>query len=315
MIQARELSIVFVDYVALERVSFAVAEGESFGILGPYAAGKTTLIKALAAVIPPTAGSVRVAGFDTAGQPGEVHPRVGYMPDIFGLYDDLLAWEYLDFFARAYKIEASRRAGRIADVLAFVTLEKFRDRPILSYDQEMRRRLGLAKALLHDPPILLLDDPAAGLDSQARLKIRSLLQQIRQLGKTLVIGSNILTDLAGVCDRLGLLNQGRLLRVGTAATLIPRLTPLRTFEVRVAGDPIRVRDRLRDHPRITHAEIQGQSIVMLLDQAITEPDAFFAILRQKDIPLRAYRELAVDLDPLMADPTLLDATGTTHLAR
>src|SRR5918994_7488966 len=202
----RELAVAGVDLV--------VETGEIYGLVGPNGAGKTTIMRILATLLAPTAGEVRVCGFDAMSDPVEVRRRIGYMPDFYGVYDDLRSWEYLDFFARCYGVPASRRVVMVDELLEIVGLTEKRNAYVESLSRGMRQRLCLAHTLVHDPDLLILDEPASGLDPRARVEVREILRTLRDMGKTILVSSHILPELGELCSSVGIIDRGRLLRSG-----------------------------------------------------------------------------------------------------
>src|SRR5438093_253756 len=225
MIEVHHLRKEYDQTVALENLHLEVPEGEVYGLIGPNGAGKTTLIRILATLLEPTYGQVRIAGIDVLEEPLRVHPLIGYMSDFFSLYENMLVWEYLDHFARCYRIPAQRRSRLIAEVLQLVSLEVRRDAEIKALSRGMRQRLCFAKTLLHEPQVLLLDEPASGLDPAGRIEFRELLKQLHEMGRTILISSHILTEMADFCTSIGILEEGRLLASGRVTEILHQLQP------------------------------------------------------------------------------------------
>jgi ABC-2 type transport system ATP-binding protein len=200
--------------VAVAGIDLVVAPGEIYGLVGPNGAGKTTTMRILATLLSPSAGDARVCGIDVTENPIEVRRRIGYMPDFYGVYDDLRVWEYLDFFARCYGVPASRRATMIGELLEVVGLVDRRTAYVDALSRGMRQRLCLAHTLVHDPELLILDEPASGLDPRARVETREILRALQGMGKTILVSSHILPELAELCTSVGIIDRGRLLRSG-----------------------------------------------------------------------------------------------------
>ncbi len=235
MIEIHHLRKEYGDTVALENLHLEIPEGEVFGLIGPNGAGKTTFIRILATLLEPTFGQVRIGGIDALEDPLRVHPLIGYMSDFFSLYDNMLVWEYLDHFARCYGIPPARRNYLVEEVLRLVSLEVRRDSEIKALSRGMRQRLCFAKTLLHEPKVLLLDEPASGLDPAGRLEFRELMKQLHAMGRTVVISSHILTEMKDFCTSIGILERGRLLAGGRVEEILHQLQPGLELEIEVAA--------------------------------------------------------------------------------
>ena len=222
--------------VAVSSLDLTIEEGEIFGLVGPNGAGKTTMLRMLATLLEPTAGDATIAGESVRRNPQAVRRVLGYMPDAFGVYDDMKVWEYLDFFGRCYGIPTAQRKRMIGDLLELVDLAAKRDSYVLSLSRGMQQRLCLAHALVHDPRVLLLDEPASGLDPRARVELRELLRELRKLGKTILISSHILPELEELCTSVAIVDRGRVLAAGTIADIGQRLRVGQVLRARVLGD-------------------------------------------------------------------------------
>jgi ABC-2 type transport system ATP-binding protein len=250
MIEIQHLRKEYQKTVALENLHLEIPEGEVYGLIGPNGAGKTTLIRILATLLEPTYGQVRIAGIDVLEEPLRIHPLIGYMSDFFSLYDNMLVWEYLDHFARCYGISRERRQRLLDEVLQLVSLDVRRDAEIKSLSRGMRQRLCFAKTLLHEPKVLLLDEPASGLDPAGRLEFRELLKQLHAMGRTVLISSHILTEMADFCTSIGIMEEGKLLATGRVEDILKKLQPGLRLEIEVAGGMPRLLEILRSEPAI-----------------------------------------------------------------
>jgi ABC-2 type transport system ATP-binding protein len=250
MIEIHHLHKRYDETVALENLRLEIPRGEVFGLIGPNGAGKTTLIRILATLLEPTYGEARIAGIDVLEDPLRVHPLIGYMSDFFSLYDNMLVWEYLDHFARCYSIERKRREQLLGEVLDLVSLEVRRDTEIRTLSRGMRQRLCFAKTLLHQPQVLLLDEPASGMDPAGRLEFRELLKQLHEMGRTILISSHILTEMADFCTSIGIMEQGQLLASGRVADILEDLQPGLRLEIEVASDIPRLVELLNTIPDV-----------------------------------------------------------------
>ena len=222
--------------VAVAGLDLDIDEGEIFGLVGPNGAGKTTTLRILATLLRPTSGEAEVAGFSVTENPDAVRRVLGFMPDVFGVYDDMKVWEYLDFFARCYGIPAARRRRMIGDLLDLVDLGDRRNTYVQGLSRGMQQRLCLAHTLVHDPQVLLLDEPASGLDPRARVELRELLRELRALGKTIVISSHILPELEELCTSVAIVDHGRVLAQGRVSDIERRLRAGAVLRVKVLAD-------------------------------------------------------------------------------
>ena len=236
VIETRGLTKRYDDQLALTGVDLLVGPGEIYGLVGPNGAGKTTTMRILATLLTPTAGEALVCGIPIAEDPIEVRRRIGYMPDFYGVYDDLRVWEYLDFFARCYHVPAARRGAMIGELLEIVGLVDKRDAHVEALSRGMRQRLCLAHTLVHDPQLLILDEPASGLDPRARVEMREILRELRGMGKTILVSSHILPELAELCTSVGIIDRGRLLRSGSLAEIERSLRATAILRIDVLAD-------------------------------------------------------------------------------
>jgi ABC-2 type transport system ATP-binding protein len=224
------------DHTALDNLTLTVHRGEVFGYIGPNGAGKTTTFRILAGLLDPTDGKAVIAGKDVTGNKDAIKQVVGYLPDNFGVYPTLRVWEYLDFFAAAYRIPKKDRKDRIDYCLAIANAEEFRDKLLGALSRGMKQRVGIAKTLLHDPQVLILDEPAATIDPRARVEMRKLLRDLANLGKAVLVSSHILPELADVCDTVGILSAGKMVASGPVRDILRTVRQRRLVEVQVLGD-------------------------------------------------------------------------------
>lgn len=219
--------------VAVKDLCLELEAGDILGLIGPNGAGKTTTIKMLATLLAPSSGTAFIDGIDVVAYPEEVRAIIGYMPDFFGVYDDIKVWEYLDFFAAAYRIPRDRRARLIDDVLALTDLTVKRDAYVETLSRGMKQRLCLARTLVHDPKVLLLDEPASGLDPRARVEIRELLKELRAMGKTVIVSSHILPEMEEFCNKIAIMERGELVVAGEVGAIARQLRGRQTLEIGV----------------------------------------------------------------------------------
>ena len=232
MIELVGLRKEFGGLIAVDDVNLKIPAGEIFGLIGPNGAGKTTMIRMMCGLLKPTSGKININGIDVQQTPEEVFLKMGYLADFFSVYEDLTAWEYLDYFARAYKLPASICVERVNQILHEIGLENKRDDLIKGLSRGMKQRLGIGRSIIHQPRLLLLDEPASGLDPKARVELRNLLLSIRDRGTTVLISSHILPDLEGLCSMIGIMEKGRMLRSGSIESVSAAETSRRTVRLR-----------------------------------------------------------------------------------
>jgi ABC-2 type transport system ATP-binding protein len=221
---------------ALDNLNLRIPRGALFGFIGPNGAGKTTTLRMLAGLLEPTSGEIWIAGHSVRQDPRAIHHHIGYMPDFFGLYQEMTAWEYLDFFARCHDLPAARRRVVIDELLELVGLAARRDEDVGHLSRGMQQRLCLAQALVHDPQVLLLDEPASGLDPRARVEMRELLRELSAMGKTILLSSHILSELAEMCNEVGIIERGRMVASGPLSALRRQIEAGRMIRVHVLSD-------------------------------------------------------------------------------
>jgi ABC-2 type transport system ATP-binding protein len=220
--------------IAADDLSLDIPAGEVFGVVGPNGAGKTTTLKMICGLLVPTAGRILVGGIDVESKPEEAQGRLGYLADFFSLYDDLKVWEYLDYFGRAYKLPAAAVRERVNDVIVLMALESKRTALIGGLSRGMKQRLGIARAIVHDPPILVLDEPAAGLDPKSRTDFKHLITELRLQGKTVLITSHLLADLEEMCTLFAIIERGRLVRAGRLDQIVREAGGIRRVRIKLA---------------------------------------------------------------------------------
>lgn len=218
---------------AVQGLNLTVEPGEIFGFVGPNGAGKTSTIRIMATLLQQSSGEVLVGGYSVRKAPAQVRKVVGYMPDFFGVYTDMKVWEYLDFFASCYKISEAARKPLVDDLLELVDLSHRRDDMVDKLSRGMKQRLSLARTLVHDPQVLILDEPASGLDPRARVEIRELIVQLARMGKTIFFSTHILADVAEICTRVGIIEAGKMVALGELESLQQQLLPKRKVEITV----------------------------------------------------------------------------------
>jgi len=266
-ILTRQLTKRYGALTALDSLDLQLESGDVFGFIGPNGAGKSTTMKILAGLLSPTSGMAEIFGKNVFENGDFVRRSIGYMPDSFGVYEDLKVTEYLEFFAAAYDISRKERKKVVNDVLELTDLQYKRNALVDSLSRGMQQRLGLARVLVHDPPILILDEPASGLDPRARIEIRELLKELQRMGKTIMISSHILSELGEFCNKIGIIERGRLLVVGAIDELVARARLQSVVHLQVVCDQSRAAGLLREDPRIAKVEEAGNQLILALKDA------------------------------------------------
>ncbi len=293
------------DFTAVERLNLKIDAGEMFGFIGPNGAGKSTTIRFLATLLRASRGEGTVNGFSVTQQPMDVRQSVGYMPDSFGVYDGMRVWEFLDFFAVAYRISRSQRKKVIADVLELLDLAHKRDDFVNGLSRGMKQRLCLAKTLVHDPPVLILDEPASGLDPRARIEVKALLKELRRMGKTILISSHILTELADCCTSIGIIERGQLLMHGPIHDVYRRIRGNRIVEVRFTNNMDVGLSVIRSSPHLRDLQVDDHSAVLELE---TDDDGVAGLLQElisQQVGIRSFNEK----DPTLEDVFMMVTKG------
>jgi ABC-2 type transport system ATP-binding protein len=236
MIECRDLTKKYNDLFAVDRLTLKLGKGDVYGFIGPNGSGKTTTMRMLATLLTPSWGEATVCGYSIYTGSKEIRRSIGYMPDFFGVYDDMKVSEYLEFFAAAYRITSPNRRKKVNEVLDLVELGYKRDALVTSLSRGMTQRLGLARVLLHEPQVLLLDEPASGLDPRARIDMRNLIKELRRMNKTIMVSSHILPELADICNKIGIIERGKLIWNGTVEAAIQQVRGRATFTVSVGDE-------------------------------------------------------------------------------
>ncbi|MEN0065750.1 MAG: ABC transporter ATP-binding protein [Myxococcota bacterium] len=237
MIETQQLKKAYGSHEALKGIDLQVESGDVYGFIGPNGAGKTTTIRILTTLLQPTEGSATIDGLSVTDDPSRIRGMIGYMPDDFGVYQDMTVTEYLHFFAAAYGIDRSGRDSLVGGLLELVDLSVKADSLIDALSRGMQQRLGLARTLVHDPKVLILDEPASGLDPRARIEIREILRELQRMGKTILLSSHILSELQSICTRIGILEQGELVAQGTVAEVVAQTQAHADVQLRTTDDP------------------------------------------------------------------------------
>lgn len=256
IIQITNLTQVHQSQKVIDDLSLAVEEGDVFGFVGSNGAGKTVTIRVMATLLVPTHGDVLIDGHSVKSAPELVRKIIGYVPDHCGFYPDMTTWEYLDFFGACYKIHHRERGELISTLLELVDLSDQEDSQVEDLSLGIRQRLSLARALLHDPKVLILDNPLSGLDPNVRVEFLELLSELAQMGKTIFLSSHILMDLAAICDRVGILEAGRIVAYGSVDELSNQLNLGRAIRLRLSGQPGKIQAILKSNPYVSETIIE-----------------------------------------------------------
>lgn len=254
MIETKNLTKNFGNLTAVDDLNLTIQDGDIFGFVGPNGAGKTTTMRILVTLLEPTRGKAFINGLDISRNGKKVRRLVGYMPDFMGVYDDLKVFEYLEFFAAAFGIERKKRKSIVEGVLELTDLQSKRSVTVDSLSRGMQQRLGLARVLIHDPKVLILDEPASGLDPRARIELRELLRELKRMGKTIMISSHILSELEEICDHIGIIEHGRLVFSGTLEEILSRLGIQSKVRVRVANNQDKAVELLTALPQVQQVQ-------------------------------------------------------------
>jgi len=293
------------EFTAVERLNIKIEAGELFGFIGPNGAGKSTTIRFLATLLKASHGEGIVNGHSVTRDPLGVRRSVGYMPDNFGVYDGMKVWEFLDFFAVAYQIARNRRKQVIGDVLELLDLTHKRDDFVNSLSRGMKQRLCLAKTLVHDPPVLILDEPSSGLDPRARLEFKALLKELRRMGKTILISSHILSELADTCTSIGIVERGQLLMHGSIDEVYRRIRRNRLIEIKFLDNMDVGLSVIRSLPETRGVQVEDHRATVELDGDDEKVAALLAMLASQGVRMRSY----ADKDPTLEDVFMLVTKG------
>lgn len=312
LVQTQALSKRYDKLVALDSMDLRVERGSIFGFVGPNGAGKTTSIRILCTLLPPSSGEAWVDGCSVRDEPDRVRSRIGYMPDFFGVYEDMKVWEYIDFFARCYTVPAERRPGLADELLDLVDLGEKKHAYVESLSRGMKQRLCLARTLVHDPSLLVLDEPASGLDPRARVEMRELLRELRSMGKTIILSSHILAELADVCTHIGIIERGRLLATGRVEEMIGRLSVRKRIRMRVSRSGPAAHRLLSEMPGVADVRYEGDApesdaapaaLAFGLTDEVEDEAAVLARLIGAGVPVRSFAEEAGDLEDVFLQIT------------
>jgi ABC-2 type transport system ATP-binding protein len=296
MVDIRHLWVKYGSFVAVRGISFQIPRGEVFGFIGPNGAGKSSTIRILATLQHPSGGTVRVDGIEVRSDPMKIRRKIGYMPDAFGLYEGLTVREYLHFFAAAYDTLEERRDRLVDDVLTLTDLRSKIDAQVDGLSRGMKQRLGLARVLLHDPELLLLDEPASGLDPRARIEVREILKELSRMGKTILISSHILHELSQLCTRIGILEAGRLITEGSLEEIYRRLGLMQLVHVQVVDLSEELAAHVRGINGVEAVDVQSDRLSIRVRAESLPPEDLLDHIRAFGARVRMFQPEAMELE-------------------
>jgi ABC-2 type transport system ATP-binding protein len=296
MIETSELTKMYGELYALNRLNLTLNQGDVYGFIGPNGAGKTTTMRILATLLNPSWGEATVCGYSIYTGSKEIRRVIGYMPDFFGVYDDMKVIEYLEFFASAYRIKGPARKKICEEVLELVDLTYKRDALVTSLSRGMTQRLGLARTLLHDPQVLLLDEPASGLDPRARIEMRALLKELRTMGKTILVSSHILPELADICNKIGIIEQGCLLVNGEVTEVMRQVRTDIVLNIAVSERMPDAANMLEGQPEVEAVQDKNGVLVVKLNEGINQYGFLANRLIEQGFELTLFKEDEINLE-------------------
>jgi len=294
------------DFTALDNLTLSVREGEVFGYIGPNGSGKTTTFRILCGLLDPSGGKAVIDEADVTGNKDLIKQKVGYLPDNFGVYPTLRVWEYLDFFAAAYRVPVKQRAERIDRCLTISNTMQFREKLMGELSRGMKQRVGIAKTLLHDPQVLILDEPAATIDPRARIQMRQLLRELANLGKAVLVSSHILPELADVCDSVGILSSGKLIACGPVQEIMRTVRQKRLLEVQVTGDIAVAEKVIAEAPGEWEPVAEGRESGKMRFEVQADESQLaetLSLLLQRGVKVVSFAEVPADLEDVFMSLT------------
>ena len=296
MIKTVDLTKKYGEMYAIQKIELDLEEGDLFGFIGPNGAGKTTTMRIIATLLNPTWGEAYVCGHSIYTKPKEIRRLVGYMPDFFGVYDDMKVIEYLEFFAAAYRIKGPARRQRCEEMLEIVDLDFKRDAFANTLSRGQTQRLGLARVLLHDPQVLLLDEPLSGLDPRARIEMRNLMRRLGEMGKTIIVSSHILPELADICNKIGIIDRGVMTVNSAVEDVMQQVRQRIVLQIGVAGDLDAAAKLLDQHDDVDSIEEDAGQLTVVLVPEATDYSGLSAALVEAGHRLTLFREEEVNLE-------------------
>ena len=303
MIETNKLTKRYGDLIAANEITISLDQGDVFGFIGPNGSGKTTTMRMIATLLNPDYGECYVCGKSIYANPEEIRRLVGYMPDFFGVYDDMTVIEYLEFFASTYRINGPQRRKICEEKLELVDMSFKRDAMVSQLSRGQTQRIGLARTLLHDPQVLLLDEPASGLDPRARIEIRKLLRRLGEMKKTVIVSSHILPELADVCTRVGMIEKGIMVADGNVAEVMKKAREATLLEIRVMENQEGAAKLLEQHDLVREVSMKSDTIFATLQAGCEDYSDLPSTLIENGFKLRQFREEEVNLETAFMELT------------
>lgn len=303
MIETNKLTKRYGDLIAANEITLKLDEGDVFGFIGPNGSGKTTTMRMLATLLNPDYGEAYVCGKSIYTNPREIRRLVGFMPDFFGVYDDMKVIEYLEFFAAAYRIDGPARRKVCEEKLELVDMTYKRDAMVNQLSRGQTQRIGLARVLLHEPQVLLLDEPASGLDPRVRIEIRNLLKRLGQLKKTIIVSSHILPELADVCNKVGIIEKGIMYVNGLVSDVMKQVRQAIILNIRVQSDTDRAAKLLEQHSQVASVGIEDGTLIVTLKQGVLDYSDLPTQIIAANFKLTLFREEELNLETAFMELT------------
>ncbi|NGP44276.1 ABC transporter ATP-binding protein [Bacillaceae bacterium SIJ1] len=303
MIEINELTKRYGRFTALNELNLHVEEGSVFGFVGQNGAGKSTTFSILATLLTPTSGHAHIDGHDVVQSPNKVRQVIGYMPDFFGVYDQLKADEYLDFYGAMYNLSVSERKAMIPQLLELVNLTHKKDEYVDLLSRGMKQRLCLARALIHDPKVLILDEPASGLDPRARVEMREILKELKSMNKTIIISSHILPELAEMCDSIGVIDQGELKAEGSINDIRQQLNSKRILKVRVIREQEKAMRFFEDQPLTSAVDVEHDTLIFGFQGSLEDQEKLLRDAVASEISVVQFEEAETGLEEIFMEIT------------
>ncbi|MBE3102234.1 MAG: ABC transporter ATP-binding protein [Firmicutes bacterium] len=290
-------------FVAVDHLNLELGKGDIFGFVGPNGAGKTTTMRIVATLMEATSGLVKVDGINVAEQPMKVRDKIGYMPDFFGVYDNLKVNEYMDFYGSCYGLSAKDRIKRTNELLELVELKNKKDNYVDTLSRGMKQRLCLARSLIHNPGLLILDEPASGMDPRARIEMKGILKALKGMGKTILISSHILPELAELCSSIGVIEKGKMIYSGRVDEIMKRFSGKTIIKIKVLSDVDKAVKLLREQPLIDDISGEDQTLEVTYSGSDEDMGKLLKVLVNQDIPIISFTKAEENLEKIFMEVT------------